>query len=99
MAEVTRPRLVAVDLFSGAGGFSLGFEQAGFDADLAVEYDPVHAATYGFNFPDTRMLCEDIRRVDWDRTKHNQITRPIDVVFGGAPCQGFSDVGLRDILD
>ena len=35
-------RPVAVDLFAGAGGFSLGIEQAGFDVLVAVEYDPVH---------------------------------------------------------
>lgn len=44
-------RPVAVDLFAGAGGFSLGIEQAGFDVLVAVEYDPIHACTYSFNFP------------------------------------------------
>jgi len=48
-------RPVAVDLFAGAGGFSLGIE-AGFVL-VAVEYDPVHAATYAFNFPLTEVLC------------------------------------------
>ncbi|MDY7015535.1 MAG: DNA cytosine methyltransferase, partial [Cyanobacteriota bacterium] len=44
-------RPVAIDLFAGAGGFSLGVEQAGFDVAIAVENDPVHAAVYRFNFP------------------------------------------------
>ena len=42
-------RPIAVDLFSGAGGLSLGFEQAGFDVLAAVEVDPIHAATHKFN--------------------------------------------------
>ncbi len=37
-------RPTGIDLFSGVGGLSLGFEQAGFDVMTAVEYDPIHAA-------------------------------------------------------
>jgi site-specific DNA-cytosine methylase len=44
-------RPTAIDLFCGAGGLSLGFEQAGFDVISAVEADPVHAAVHRFNFP------------------------------------------------
>ena len=44
-------RPLAIDLFSGAGGLSLGFEQAGFDVVAAVEVDPIHAAVHKFNFP------------------------------------------------
>jgi len=47
-------RRPVADLFAGAG-FSLGIEQAGFDVLVAVEYDPVHAATYAFNFPLTEV--------------------------------------------
>jgi DNA (cytosine-5)-methyltransferase 1 len=54
-------RPVAVDLFAGAGGFSLGIEQAGFDVAVAVEVDPVHAAVHAFNFPHTEVLCADAR--------------------------------------
>jgi DNA (cytosine-5)-methyltransferase 1 len=53
-------RPIAVDLFAGAGGFSLGIEQAGFDVVAAVDIDPVHAAVYSFNFPQTDVLCADI---------------------------------------
>ena len=45
----TRPK--AIDLFSGVGGMSLGFEQAGFDIVSAVEIDPVHSAAHHYNFP------------------------------------------------
>ena len=53
-------RPIAVDLFAGIGGFSLGFEQAGFDVVASVEYDPVHAAVHAYNFPLTQVLCADI---------------------------------------
>ena len=62
MSKIYR-RPVAVDLFAGAGGFSLGIEQAGFDVLVAVEHDPVHACTYSFNFPLTEVLCMDASTV------------------------------------
>ncbi|MCC5808527.1 MAG: DNA cytosine methyltransferase [Opitutales bacterium] len=45
-------RPIGVDLFAGAGGLSLGFEQAGFDVPAAVEIDPVHASVHHYNFPE-----------------------------------------------
>jgi DNA (cytosine-5)-methyltransferase 1 len=57
MANFSR-RPVAVDLFAGAGGFSLGIEQAGFDVGVAVEQDPVHGAVYAFNFPHTKFYVQ-----------------------------------------
>jgi DNA (cytosine-5)-methyltransferase 1 len=94
-------RPVAVDLFSGAGGLSLGFEQAGFDVVAAVELDPVHAATHKFNFPNCATLCQDISNVSGDDVREfAQLgTRKVDVVFGGAPCQGFSLIGHRAMED
>ncbi len=49
-------RPVAVDLFAGAGGMSLGFEQAGFDVCSAVEIDPIHACVHHFNFPRSAVM-------------------------------------------
>ena len=94
-------RPVAVDLFAGAGGMSLGFEQAGFDVLAAVECDPVHAAVHKFNFPDCAVLCRDISKVTGSdiRVAAKIGDRDIDLVVGGAPCQGFSLIGHRALDD
>ena len=68
MSNIYR-RPVAVDLFAGAGGFSLGIEQAGFDVLVAVEHDPVHACTYSFNFPLTEVLCANAVNLTCDSIK------------------------------
>lgn len=79
---------------------SLGFEQAGFDVLAAVEIDPVHAAIHRYNFPDCTVLPRSVQDVsgDWIRRVSGIGTRTVDVVFGGAPCQGFSLIGQR-VLD
>lgn len=97
----TGQRPVAVDLFSGAGGFTLGLEQAGFDVVAAVEYDPVHAATHEFNFPDTAMVCAGVSDLAASDLRGRAClgNRRIDLVVGGPPCQGFSLIGKRAIED
>jgi DNA (cytosine-5)-methyltransferase 1 len=99
-AKVSR-RPVGIDLFSGAGGLSLGFEQAGFDVAAAVEIDPIHCAVHEFNFPHCAILCADASNLRGRdiRQAANLDDAPIDVVFGGAPCQGFSLIGKRALDD
>src|SRR5579859_5769971 len=95
-------RPLAIDLFCGAGGLSLGFAQAGFNIVAAIDSDPVNIATYGQNFPSTTVICDDISRLsapDIRRAAGLSEGQPIDVVFGGPPCQGFSLIGKRDITD
>lgn len=90
--RVTRRRPVAVDLFAGAGGLSLGFEQAGFDVAAAVEIDPIHAATHRYNFPDCATIPKPIAEVSGRelRSVSGIGDREVDIVVGGPPCQGFS---------
>lgn len=93
-------RPVAVDLFAGAGGMSLGFEQAGFDVSAAVEIDPIHGCVHEFNFPRCTVIPQSVKDVNGDSIRAAAgITGKVDVVFGGAPCQGFSMIGKRALDD
>ena len=88
----------ALDLFAGAGGLSLGFEQAGFDVLGAVELDPIHAAVHSFNFPQCRTLCGNAAALRGEDIQ-KRLPGPVDVIVGGAPCQGFSLIGQRALDD
>lgn len=86
----------------------LGFEQAGFDVVAAVEYDPVHAATHAFNFPQCEVLCRDASNLSATdvlaaaergfKQLHPGVAWPgqLDALIGGPPCQGFSTGGKRE---
>ena len=86
-----------IDLFAGVGGMSLGFEMAGFDVVLANEYDKDIATAYTKNHSSTKMINEDITKLDL-QSVFEQYKGNIDVIIGGPPCQGFSQKGKRKTI-
>jgi len=81
--------LNTIDLFSGCGGMSLGFKWAGFNTLLASDIDENCEKTFNTNFPETPFICGDLADFQKkDFQKH--ITKDVDVIIGGPPCQGFS---------
>jgi len=79
-------KFTAVDIFSGAGGMSIGAAMAGISPVLAVEFDEHAAATYKENHPDTKVLPKDIKTVK----PLEHVEKHPFLLFGGPPCQGFS---------
>lgn len=77
------------DLFSGAGGFSCGFEMAGCRIIGAIEHDKWAADTFSFNHPNAKMLLGDIESFSENDLKNAIVEKP-DIIIGGPPCQGFS---------
>ena len=94
----TDGRMRLVDIFSGCGGFSLGAQQAGFLVVAAIDNDPILAFSYPHNFPYTRMIIEDVAKLDGEAVRI-AAGGPIDGIFGGPPCQGFSAIGKQDPKD
>ncbi|MGQ0623121.1 MAG: DNA cytosine methyltransferase [Sporichthyaceae bacterium] len=82
-----------IDLFAGCGGMTAGFVREGFVPALAVEWNLHAAATYAANFGESHTVWGDIAAVSDD-----DIPRA-DVVIGGPPCQGFSNLGSKDVDD
>ena len=100
MRKSNRP--IVIDLFAGAGGLSLGFEQAGFDVIGAVEIDPIHALIHEFNFPQSTIIAKSVTDTTGNFIRATcglSVTEKIDVLIGGAPCQGFSLIGQRALDD
>lgn len=85
--------MIGIDLFSGAGGMTVGAKQAGVRVHAAVENNPHAAQTYRANNPEVQLFADDIRkleRLDVPRGPNEPL-----VVFGGPPCQGFSTSNQR----
>lgn len=80
-------RLKFIDLFAGAGGFSLGFELANMELVLALEKDDWAVETLLENHASSKILHADITKIE---NIKSQIKSKPDIIIGGPPCQGFS---------
>lgn len=94
----SKKKLKAIDLFCGAGGLTLGLQQAGFEVIGAVEILPIAAETYKKNHPKVDLQTSDIRDLSpellmkkWDLKKGE-----LDLIAGCPPCQGFSSIRTRN---
>lgn len=98
------PSLRAISLFSGAGGFCEGVRLAGYKVLCGVEADQNACRTHAANFPEVPLFKGDIERFLIDEcadtpSREELVGTSIDLVYGGPPCQGFSQIGPRDIND
>lgn len=88
-----------IDLFSGCGGLSLGFEMAGFDVRVAIDNWKDALVTYSYNRNRVPTLCADLLTLSPEEVASKYSITDVDVIIGGPPCQGFSVAGKRIIDD
>ncbi|HBX50154.1 MAG: DNA (cytosine-5-)-methyltransferase [Bacteroidetes bacterium RIFOXYA12_FULL_35_11] len=88
-----KDKLKYIDLFSGSGGFSLGFENKGFQNIFAIDIEPSFCETYKYNFPKHKLIKKNICELSDSEISYHKEFEEIDVVIGGPPCQGFSMAG------
>ncbi len=88
-----------IDLFSGCGGMSLGFEMAGFESILAIDNWADALNTYKYNRHGAKTLCVDLASIETEDVENAINGKRVDVIIGGPPCQGFSVAGKRIVDD
>lgn len=91
-----------VDLFSGAGGLSRGFFDAGYNVVLGVDFDDMALKTFKENHGDSEAMKLDLFNHDNIKEIVNFVENKnikVDVLVGGPPCQGFSLAGDRNEND
>jgi DNA (cytosine-5)-methyltransferase 1 len=89
---------LAIDLFCGAGGLTLGLRRARFKVVAAVEIDPLAVETYRANFPGVKVWETDIRKLTVAEVKRTLDLRSgeLALLAGCPPCQGFSALRSRN---
>lgn len=84
--------LISIDIFSGCGGLTEGMHQANFKTKVAFEIDEIASKAYRLNHPDTTVITKDIRKVSIAEIKRKLNGKPIHLLAGCPPCQGFSSM-------
>jgi DNA (cytosine-5)-methyltransferase 1 len=99
--QVSCSKLQVVDLFAGAGGLSLGAARAGFHLALAVDSDKHAIFVHQKNFPKFKHSSSDISELTGIQLMKDAGLKSgdLDGLIGGPPCQGFSTMGMRKVVD
>jgi len=79
--------IIGIDIFSGAGGLSLGAEMSGIDVRYGIEINKYAAASFEYNHKNATVLTSDISKI---KTAELELKNEVFVIMGGPPCQGFS---------
>ena len=92
-------KFIHIDLFSGCGGFSCGFQQSGFSTELAIDIHKPSIETIEINHKNTSTILGDIRKVNPQRVLEiiSDLNAKI-VVTAGVPCQGFSRSNRKETM-
>lgn len=89
-----------LDLFCGCGGLSKGFEMAGYDIVLGVDFNKPALDTYAYNHKNSKALYADLSKEESFEAIEKELDgKTVDVIIGGPPCQGFSLTGRRQFDD
>jgi DNA (cytosine-5)-methyltransferase 1 len=90
---MAKKKYKVIDLFSGCGGISKGFDNTGKVKIIgALDFDQDACNTYQLNFPNAKVICGDINQITVESTGF----KDIDIIIGGPPCQGFSRLNFWD---
>lgn len=79
---------MGIDIFSGAGGLSLGAEMAGIGVELGVEINKFAAESFAANHKSSEVITGDIQNINPENLEYKE--GEVFVIMGGPPCQGFS---------
>lgn len=92
-------KLTVIDLFSGAGGLSRGFMDAGFEVLIGIDFDDAALKTFAQNHGSAKAVKLDLfdhNNISVLETMLAEMGETLDVLVGGPPCQGFSLAGKRE---
>ena len=97
--DTTQKNYNVIDLFCGCGGFSLGFEKAGFNIVLGIDIWKDALNTFKYNHAGNSVLEADLSELPPEKILPFLDDCSVDVIIGGPPCQGFSVAGKRIVDD
>ena len=83
-------------MFCGCGGLSHGFENAGFDVLLGIDFWKDALVTYKYNHKNSETLCAELSQMEASTVEKKIGGKKVDVIIGGSPCQGLIKIQWRN---